>query len=416
MTGFYSSLQAQIGASSPYSRFGIGSEFRMNNVRSLSMGGAAIGLRSNSNINIKNPASYTSFDSTSFLFEAGLGGSSLTMTSVKSIEKSSAGSVSHIIMGFPIFKWWKTSAGFIPETSLRYHVIDYFNHPEVGNIVYQFFGTGGLNKVFLGNGFRLGNNFSVGVNINYLFGTMKHFQRIILPDSANIISAEIKNEINVADLSYDFGIQYHKVISKGLRLGVGVIFNNQSSLNSQHEFLIQSFSPYGSINYLDTVSYQLDENASLEKPLGIGAGITLERDGKWLVTLDYEMKRWEDISYFQDDYPKANTHAIMFGGQYTPNRYYGLSYWQKMDYRLGFRYANTPLVFDNKQLNEFGITFGLGLPIKGMFLQGSKSKVNIGMELGQRGSLANDLVRETFVNFKLSVSIYEWWFMKRKFD
>ncbi len=410
------SLEAQIGASDPYSRFGVGSAFQMNNVRSLSMGHIAYGLRSNNNINFRNPASYTSFDSTSFLFEAGFAGSSLSLTTFEASEKSSAASVSHLLMGFPIFRWWRTSFGFVPSTATNYTVEDMVNTVN-GNTLYRFSGDGGLNRVYMGHALRLGNYFSVGVNANYFFGTMNHIQRVEFPDSVEMLASEVKHDISVSDIAFDYGLQFHKKITKSIRLGIGATYAPKRLLTGEKEYLVRSYSGLGGvINYKDTVALALDDQANVQLPQGYGLGFTIEQNGKWLVGVDYEWKNWANTLSFDDSNPKANTFSVSLGGEYTPNRYYALTYWQKMDYRLGLRYAKTPLVFRNQQIDEFGITFGLGLPIKGLFLQGSKSKVNVGMELGRRGTLENDLLSETFVNFRLSVSIYEWWFMKRKFD
>ncbi len=410
------SLEAQIGASNPYSRFGVGSEFQINNVRSLSMSNISYGLRSNNNINFRNPASYTSFDSSSFLFEAGIAGSSLRLNTFEASEKSSSASVSHLLMGFPVLRWWRTSFGFIPTSSSNYSVEDLVTTVN-GKTSYRFSGDGGLNRVYMGHAIRLGKYFSVGVNANYFFGTINHIQRIEFPDSVDMLALEVKNDISVSDYALDYGVQFHKKLTKSMRLGIGATYTGKRLLAGEKEYLVRSYRGVGDIiNYKDTVAYEIDDQAFVQMPQGYGLGFTLEQNGKWLVGVDYEWKNWANTLSFDDSSPKANTFAISLGGEYTPNRYYALTYWQKMDYRLGVRYAKTPLVFRNQQIDEFGITFGLGLPIKGLFLQGSKSKVNVGMELGRRGTLENDLLSETYVNFRLSVSIYEWWFMKRKFD
>jgi long-subunit fatty acid transport protein len=414
--GISTLLEGQISTSSPYSRFGIGSEFNMNNVRNQSMGGISFGVRSNATINYRNPASYTSYDSTSFLFEAGIEGSSNTLTTFSATGKSNTASVSHLLMGFPVLKWWKTSFGFIPQSSIHYSITNLNTDARYGNTSQQFMGYGGLNKVYWGSGFKVGKYFSIGVNANYLFGTLNHLQRISFPDSVQILSAEIKNDLSVSDLSFDFGIQFHKKLSNNLALGIGATYADQTNLSSSREHLVRSYVGSDEIfSYMDTLVEEVNKS-TLQLPRAYGFGVTLAKNKKWIFGFDYEWRNWSAVSNFFDDSKKVDSYSIGVGGEYTPNKYYALTYWQKMDYRLGLRYSKTPLLLHEKQIDEFGIDFGLGLPIKGLFLQGSKSKVNIGLEMGKRGTLANNLISETFVKFRLSVSIYEWWFIKRKFN
>ena len=68
----YCSLSAQTIITSPYSRYGVGDLTNNTNAWNFAMGGTAIGLRSPNHINLNNPASYTAFDSSSFVFEGGV--------------------------------------------------------------------------------------------------------------------------------------------------------------------------------------------------------------------------------------------------------------------------------------------------------------------------------------------------------
>ena len=62
---------AQIRIASPYSRFGLGDISGNNNAWNASMGEIGFGVRSPYHVNFDNPASYTAFDSVSFVFEGG---------------------------------------------------------------------------------------------------------------------------------------------------------------------------------------------------------------------------------------------------------------------------------------------------------------------------------------------------------
>jgi len=88
---------------------------------------------------------------------------------------------------------------------------------------------------------------------------------------------------------------------------------------------------------------------------------------------------------------------------------------KRIEYRLGGRYYNSYLELKDNQLSGFGITFGFGLPLRSIALKGSKSMINLGAEIGRRGTIENGLIQESYTNLYLGVSIYEFWFFKRRY-
>jgi hypothetical protein len=68
-------------------------------------------------------------------------------------------------------------------------------------------------------------------------------------------------------------------------------------------------------------------------------------------------------------------------------------------------------VFNGQQINDYGITFGVGLPI-----YRSRSTINVAAELGRKGTTENNLVLENYFRLNLMVNLYDMWFIKRRFD
>ena len=71
----------------------------------------------------------------------------------------------------------------------------------------------------------------------------------------------------------------------------------------------------------------------------------------------------------------------------------------------------TGLDLRGETINEYGISFGVGLPIGRLF-----SNVNIGFELGSKGTTSQGLVKENFFNTFISLSLNDRWFEKRYID
>ena len=57
------------------------------------------------------------------------------------------------------------------------------------------------------------------------------------------------------------------------------------------------------------------------------------------------------------------------------------------------------------------MSFGLGLPVGTNF-----SNINLGIELGQRGTKDSGLIKENFLRLSVGLSLNDKWFTKRKFD
>jgi hypothetical protein len=88
-----------------------------------------------------------------------------------------------------------------------------------------------------------------------------------------------------------------------------------------------------------------------------------------------------------------------------------------MTYRLGLRYADTYLNLYDTQIKQYGISFGLGIPLVQTF---SFSQLNVGFEFGKRGTTENNLLQENYLAFQVGFTImphkYDGWFYKRKYD
>ena len=106
---------------------------------------------------------------------------------------------------------------------------------------------------------------------------------------------------------------------------------------------------------------------------------------------------------------------MAIGGYYVPN-YAALSgIFNRITYRAGLRYDQTGLIVDEKAINNFGITFGFGIPITGTG-NDRFSNLNVGFELGRRGTRAAGLVEESYLNINIGLSLNDRWFLKRRIN
>ncbi len=409
---------SQPGLSSPYTFYGVGYLSRTNNVRNMSMGGIGIGTRNAISLNVKNVASLTAIDSNSFLFEAAAVGYYEQLQTENVNEDMVSGSLSHIVLGFPIMHWWKTSIGLLPYSNVDYTVLSFEDKQDIGKVQYEYGGSGGLNQFYWSNGFKPIKNISIGINASYIFGTTDKYQKVTFPDSSYYIGTRSVNSINISDLSIELGVQYHTEIKKNLNLVVGAVFKPKIDMAAKQSNLSRTF--LGELNqiiyYKDTIAYTADEEGSVVLPASYGFGFSLENVNKWMIGVDYKHEAWDEYSSFgENDTLLKSSNLIAIGGEYIPN-INSTSYFNRIDYRFGAKFNQSSLKLRNQQLNNLGITFGLGLPIKSIALRRSKAMINLGFEIGTRGTLENNLIKENYVNFHFGLLINEFWFMKRKYN
>jgi hypothetical protein len=107
----------------------------------------------------------------------------------------------------------------------------------------------------------------------------------------------------------------------------------------------------------------------------------------------------------------ANSKSYSGGFEYTPNADALRGYFNHVSYRLGGYYSDTYLRIRGEQLKDYGITFGVGLPFRG-----SKTAINLGVVIGQRGKLGNNLIKENYGVINLGITLQDYWFHKRQID
>lgn len=406
------SIFSQIRIASPYSRFGIGDISDINNAWNMSMGQTGYAFRSPYHINYLNPASYAAFDSTSFIFEGGFNADVVRLTSNFQTVNRNYASLGYLLFGMPILKWWRTSIGLIPYSDVGYSVANYEVYPEIGTVLRVYSGSGGINRLYWGNAFRIFKNLSIGVNASYLFGSMLRQALVTFPDSLNSMSFKVDNYVILNDIYLNFGIQYRAKIKNDLFMTFGAVYANSSNMNAKLDIISQTFllSSTGEETPKDTLALALGYKGNIVIPTMAGGGIAIECPDKWMVGVDFRWQNWKKFTAFDLSDSLINSWQINAGGEFVPNAENYSNYLARVRYRIGFLYNRTYLRLRDHNLDEFALSVGFGFPLRGM-----KTALNIGVQVGTRGTTDGNLIRETYFKFVIGFSIYERWFIKRKY-
>ncbi|MCX6277191.1 MAG: hypothetical protein NT004_03730 [Bacteroidetes bacterium] len=403
---------SQISIVSPYSRFGIGDIADNNNAWNMAMGQLGIGVQSPYHVNYANPASFSAFDSLSFVFEGGLNGEFITLTSnFQNVNRSTA-SLGYLLFGMPVNRWWKTSLGLVPYSDVGYNVANIEDYPLSGTVLRLYYGSGGISRLYWGNSVRFFKKLSIGINASYLFGSMDRGAMVVFADSINTMNFKENSYLTMNDLHVSFGAQYRTKLSKDVSITLGAVFSPSLNMAAKTDVIANTFllSSTGIESPRDTLVNAEGFRGHIVIPMMIGGGFSFEKTDKWLVGMDYKWQNWEKFRAFEMSDSLVNSWQVSLGGQIIPNNDNYGNYLARIHYRLGLIYNKTYLKLRGQELNEYAVSLGFGLPLRGI-----KTMVNLGFQYGGRGTTSQNLIRESYFKVVVGFSIYERWFVKRKY-
>jgi len=420
---------SQSFTNSPYSRFGLGELQYGGFAHNISMGGIYNALLNDTTapfqINTSNPASHASLKLTVFDFGVKSNFRKLETTDKNSSANQTA--LSYMALGFPVTKWWGASFGLLPYSSVGYKIYDEKEQDSIGTVKYSYQGEGGINQVYFGNGFKI-KNFSVGINIAYLFGDLIFSSRDSFPKASNFFNAKLSQTTRVSDMYYTFGTQYKVQMKKNWSLTLGATGGFESNINAKRTTFAATYANTFGVEVMkDTIINDEDVKDTITIPMMFGGGFVLKKGDRWLIGVDYSMQNWSAFKSLNQSGLLKNSQRISFGIQYVPNKTAGTkeSYAKKIFYRAGFRYTNSYLdpntilkTMNNAPLTEVAITFGAGFPLRKIKVGEtySQSIINVGVELGKFGTTENQLIKEQYVKAIIGFTLNDKWFIKRKYD
>ena len=411
---FSLAIFAQESTSSPYSFYGIGDIKFKGSVENRSMGSISV-LPDSIHINIQNPAQLACLKLTGLA----LGGTYANTKSKTETQEAKARrtSLDYMVVGIPVGKVG-IGFGLIPYSSVGYKIgrtayVTNNNNDTIRSIISRYNGIGGVNKVFLGFGYRLTKNINIGGDLQYNFGTIEtkslQYQTDLQYGS---------RENNVSDLrgvNFDLGITYQTKVNSKYSFFSSLAYTPEAVLtsgNTRNIEIVQLLSTSAvSVIERQNISVE-DTKIKLPSKLSFGSGFGQVK--KWLVGGEITFTQNSVMSNRFTDINGAtfeNSVRYSLGGFFIPNYNSYSSYYKRMVYRGGLRYENTGLVIQDKPITDFAANIGLGMPLSGTF-----TNINIGLEIGKRGTKYYNLVEENYINLSVGLSLSDKWFVKRKFD
>jgi len=402
------SALAQEGTSSPYSFYGIG-DIRFKGTADVrAMGGVSV-FPDSIHLNLQNPAQLASLKLTTFAI-GGTYANTKSRTETQE-EKARRTAFDYLAIGIPVGKLG-IGFGLIPYSSVGYKIQSLSD--DASPIFSRYSGIGGVNKVFVGAGYQLTKKFSVGVDIQYNFGTIEttnlRFQEDIQYGTRE------KNVSEVQGFNLDFGATYQTKLNSKYSFFSSITYSPESEvrLDNARTIDIFQFLNSGAIQPIETQEVEGEADTTIKLPSKLSFGSGFGEVKKWLVGAEVTFLNTSVTSNRFTDIEGAtfeNATRYSLGGYFIPNYNSYSKYYKRITYRAGLRYENTGLVIQDKSITDFAANIGFGLPLGGIF-----SKINVGFEMGKRGTMYYNLVEENYFNISVGLSLSDRWFVKRKFD
>ncbi len=468
--------QGQQGSGTPYSAYGFGTLINSPQVEQAMMGGTGVALSDPFALNIANPASYPALALTDLQTSVAI--RFLRFDSDDRTAKGNRMDLLGLALAIPFGQGrWGMALGITPVSDVGYRITDQGQVSE-GAVTYEYSGNGGLNRGFIGLGRTLwqsndtlgkGTKVSFGANFNYLFGSIEEARKAYYPRGTGYYNTNVVSELNVYDPMVGIGLQWTsdllskarmqqrrdarrkhlaavderkeqewldqgkdpgkrnavrmpKAEAEAWRFRFGFTADLPTNLRADYDLTATNFvyTNAGAEATVDTAYIVGGSVGEVHLPLQAGIGFTVF-NSRWTMTAEYRVRDWSQLRVNVEGYDQRSTlrtsSTTALGFSFRPAGDGNGSFGERIIYRAGLRYTDDYLVVAGAPLSEFGMSLGFSLPV---MMNTTRSRINFGTELGERGTGTGGSVRERFAAVFIGISITpdlrEQWFKKRRIE
>ena len=415
------------GEGTIYSRFGLGSLSGFSSSQSQALGGGAYGLRSLNYNPDANPALWSDQVFTRLSGSVG-------MRAVRAEDnrgnsgRLTSGTVQALQFNFPLNeRTLGLGLSFQPYSRSNYKLTttDSTDVPasgQVGQARYEriFSGSGGLQRLRGGLGYRVNDRLRIGASADLLFGVIESRRRTEWPNTQALRDVVVSDGVQLSGLTGTVGahLALADVLSTDDALSLGASVTMPAFLSGErYRTLDEDLAR-------DTLSVQ---RGDVTLPWTARLGAAYQPNERWTFVIDGLFEPWSTFSTSFSSEGSSPTTPARFpvGGTSTLADRWRLSggaevvpagtdnlagYFAQVAYRLG-AYAERMYVRPDSEtsLYEFAATGGVSLPTS---LSGTR--IDFNLTAGTRGQTSDTLVRDTFYGVSLHINFGERWFQRRK--
>jgi hypothetical protein len=397
---------------SPFSAFGLGEPYGSALINNHGMAGLGVSNPSYWYINNQNPAMlvFNRFAT----FHAGMVMEQRTATNGAVTETNGNGNLNYFVLGMPIKAGkMSTSVGLMPFTYKNY-LLSYDAAVGGTGTPYRVReqGSGGISQLYWANGFAVTKDFSVGLRANYLFSSLEsRFTNEVMLPGVVPFAPQILERYHFSDFSFQAGLSYRKdsVFNSRNRINFGLVYGLQSDINTRFFKTFRRTQAGIAAPQVDTLVNNVRGRTTL--PSFIQAGVSFGRTERWLIGVDFHYSDYGQFRNFAGNSEGGQPNwRWVVGGEVTPDPASLSNYLKRITYRSGISVEQYPFLINGNTLRDFGINFGLSLPVSRI------STLDLALRVGRRGDIQNTAIEENYIKFYFGATFNDQWFIKRRFD
>lgn len=388
----------------PYSALGVG-EFDLNAQGMLSgMGYGVSAIRSSDFLNNANPAGYSALADKLVVGELSTVGRSANLESGGTTAKSSDFDLSRFALGLKLAKWWGSSVGFLPVTNVKYQMVSTQTVAGTSQTYTQVFeGNGGLHEFYWGNGISIGKHFSVGAQLNYIFGSINQMEKVGYDIDNPILSSNQQTYLRNFNMSY--GLQYYTKLSKKLDLSIALGYQGTRDLNATYDLTVFEGS--------DTIDTHATKKGYFTLPDQYRGGIALTYNNSLSVDLDYILEKWGGMASNNPSVVLRDSRSYGLGLQWIPaagKETYKNTIFNRMVFEAGGNYSDTYLQISGQPVHDLSMSFGAGF-----YNRSHQLSFSAGLVIGQKAAAHSQFITENYTNLYLTLVLRNIWFVRQKY-
>lgn len=314
------------------------------------------------------------------------------------------------------------SVGFYPVTRSSYELTELgaFQPGESTASPVDFLnrvsGTGGINKVELGLGYRFASNFAVGYAASiYLSSINREFNTAFGIDTFSSITYSENISGNAFGHRFGFYGRHGGILGSGDQLSLGAALNLPVAIDVERNLTAFRDIGGGQFSRVDLLPENANRSGNFQIPLEFNLGLTYNPSQLLNLSVEYSEQLWGEAEYSlnpaQEQY-LVDRSKIGIGTQYHPYAREGRSgFFSNFKYSAGVTYDTGYLKIDNNNIETLMFHTGIGF-----LSQQTASSVDLSFHLGFRGTEQQNLIQETIWGFKLSLNLAEIMFVQPRFQ
>ncbi len=402
---------------SPYTLYGLGDMAVGGSAFNRPMAGVGLGARSATSYNYLNPASLSAVRQHSALFTIGGEQQNYYSKTATSSTSFNTANLHDLGFAFPLAKGIGMGFSLTPVSSVGYssRIID--DNPDIvenlGSVVYDYAGEGGISQVAMGIGAVLAKGLSAGINFQYWFGAI---DRRFNAQPYSVLSSDVYHGIfsqaaqNYSAMLFSFGAQYTFALNDHSVMTLGATYQPAKTTSVRNRLEVMNV-----LNtQIDTVGFE-KFHKDMRIPSKVAAGLFYQTS-KWNVGLDYNRQDWEgafDV-VLEDHITLRAQEEYRLGASFTPNRYDIRKALNRWTYKVGVRYGTSYLEKDGYTMHDAAVSLGFDFALK----RNSASRFGFGVEGGRRGTPTQGQIQESYLRFFIALGFLgeDYWFVRQKYQ